>query len=155
MTEPKTKGKTLLVSYNQINGFPEGKYEDDKVIVVSARSGGKLLSDGRWVSKSLESHKRRYEEAAEGLEKAIQIVETIQSINISEAVVYVGQLAVSGALRLATELHNEGKKVRVVGCDCDYEMKKQVADAIGTTYEPCECGGVNTMGRIAREYQRK
>jgi len=39
----KGKGKTLLVSYNQIGGFPIGRFEDEKVIVLSAESGRRAM----------------------------------------------------------------------------------------------------------------
>jgi hypothetical protein len=40
-----------------------------------------------------------------------------------------------------------------VGCDCEYREKSRVAQELGVSYELSECGGVKTMGRIARAYQ--
>jgi len=149
MTE---NGKALLVSYNQIDGFPDGKYEDDKVIILSTHSGGMILS-GRWVEDGSMDYEDRFRVARSKLDGISKLLSTENLEAISEAVVYVGQRAVRGALNLARGLSAQGKTIRIVGCDCDMHEKAKVAQELGVDYEFCECGGVRTMGRIARAYQ--
>ncbi|MFH1711110.1 MAG: hypothetical protein ABH840_02245 [Nanoarchaeota archaeon] len=146
------KGKTLLVSYNQVEGFPQGKYEDEKIIILSAHSGGQVLN-GRWVKDdSIEWGEENAvaRRKVEGIEKMLS---EAQSSEISQAVVYVGARAIQGALKIAKHLSSQGKKIRIVGCDCNCGIKSRVARELGLPYEICECGGVRIMGRIAREYQ--
>jgi hypothetical protein len=153
MTKIKN-GKVLLVSYNQVEGFPAGKYEDKKLIILSAHSGGQLLG-GNWVEDGSIYYGDRFNVANARLEGIAKTISTINSSKITEAVVYVGQRAVRGALNLAKSLSSQGKKIRIVGCDCDYSEKARVAKELGVDYEMSECGGVKTMGRIARTYQNQ
>lgn len=153
MTEGNKNGKVLLISYNQIEGFPEGRFEDDNVIVFSSRSGGQLLN-GNWVGDgSVSRDDRKAVANARLLETMLGVVSTTDPSEISEAVVYVGQRAIPQALEIARMLAAYGKKLRIVGCDCNYAEKARVAQELGVAYELSECGGVRTMGRIAREYQ--
>jgi len=146
------KGKTLLVSYNQVEGFPQGKYEDEKIIILSAHSGGQFLR-GEWVEDGSIDYEKRYDIARARVRGIEKVISDNPFAEISQAVVYVGQRAIQGALNIARSLASQGKKIRIVGCNCDYHGKARVAQELGVSYEVCECGGVRTMGRIARECQ--
>lgn len=152
METEKKKDKVLIVSYNRIEGFPLGKYEDDSVVVFSGREGGELTT--RVVCEvGLDFFYFGKMERVDAAHKSLQ--EICGDIG-QYAVVYSGDEGAENSFtgRFAYFLSRGlGKIVRLVGCKCgDLSGKERMARMIGPEYQLCECRGEKTMGQIAREY---
>jgi len=139
------KKAVVLMTYNTVEGFKPGIYGDGRLIVYS------------W-DKKLRSEKCK-EAAKDITDKFYKDFNLRRDGNLFEHIfVYAGMNAMDEAISAARmighdlkDYENLGKKVTMVGCDCDYNKKARIAhDSYSVSLIQCECGGDVTMGKIAK-----
>lgn len=132
MSEEQSKtGTVLILTYNDVEGFPNGVYGGGRLIVHS-------------------SDKRHFDKSASVMHNLLhQLYHRINPEDVDHVFVYVGTNAKSQALSAARQLAEESK-ITLVGCSCDKGEKEHFAAHRGIEFILCECGGDKTLGRIAK-----
>jgi hypothetical protein len=134
MSEEKKPEKTsIILTYNNVRGYPEGIHGDGRLVVVSSASRG---------------HGDRAPAVLHDLMHRIYDREDFS--NVDMIYVYAGKNAMSGALHAAANLVGESK-VTLVACSCGHGEKKRFAESEGIDIIFGECRGDRTLGRIATE----
>jgi len=129
----KDKKTTLVLTYNNVEGYPAGVYESDnnKVIVHSQDTGR--------YEKSPDS---RLAELLENLHEKVNLEK------IDKVIVYAGVNALDGALGAATSLVHGNHDVQLVGCYCEVDQKRSFAYDRGIGFIQSECGGRETLQNV-------
>jgi hypothetical protein len=140
------KKTIVLMSYNPIDGFIPGVHGDGRIVVY--------CWDRRLCSEACRDAARSITDAFYrdfNLRKDGQLFEHI--------FVYAGKNAIDEAIQAARMIGHDwkdgsdsGKRVTLVACDCEIEMKRRIAhESYTINMILCECGGKATMGRIAQQ----
>ena len=136
----------VLLSYNSVDGFAPGVHGEGRVLVYSwDKSQKKSTSDAPAVARQI-------------TDQLYDAFNLRQDAGLFEHVfVYTGMNGIDESIQAARMIDHDwklpdqdGKKVTMVGCGCDYGRKRQVAHgrySVGLIKG--ECGGEATMGRIA------
>ena len=150
--------KTLFVTYNSVNGFPTGFYEDDSVITVSGDYG---RGDFGFMYSMAEDNetKERIRETAKLTSEAVMI-ELREGVGdlldrVSKGFIYTGISSQSIAGSMAKTMKSKGIDATIVGCDCGENEKRAIARDTGVSFLLSECGGIETMGNLARDSYKK
>lgn len=128
--------KFLVVTYSVIPGIPVGRHEVDNTIVYSTNYTPNTCH--RWMSPNLIE-----------LEQKLEM--DIQNKDIVEAYVYLSVAMMNGAMQLIRDLRKAGKKVRMVACDCEHEIKQRFAEDLDLRWIKSECSGRETCAELIRE----
>jgi hypothetical protein len=137
--QKRQNGKaTIIVTYNSVENYPAGTY---------------VGKNGPLVIYSHENTKTWGERDAERKLSQIshQLYGKADPSDVKEIFMYVGLYAKRGALAAASRFARQGNKVTLVACDCDSESKRALAEDIGAKLVWSECGGRQTLKRIAEE----
>lgn len=129
--------KFLVVSYSVIPGIPVGRYELCNTIVYST-DYRPPNARRRWTSPNV-------------IELEQKLDMDIQNKDIVEAYVYLCVAMMRGAMDLIRELRKAGKKVRMVACDCEHEIKQRFADDLDIRWIKSECGGRETCAKLIHD----
>jgi len=144
MTE---NGKVVvLMSYNRVSGFAPGVHGDGKVAVYS-------------FDRPRHQDRRCKQAAKDITDKFYDDFDLRRDADQFEHIfVYAGLNAAEEAVRAARMIghdikgYENGKRVTLVACHCEEAMKRRVAhDSYSVNLIICECGGEDTMGRIAQQ----
>ena len=146
-------GKTMLVTYNRMEGIPIGRHEEGGVVVYSGDYGRSKYSAlaPLFLTPLGGALACEQERAAETTLASVANDLSVDIPNIDSAYVYVGVAAMNGAMELIRGLQAAGKKVTMVACDCDEETKSQFADDLGIKVIWSECGGRTTCADLVRQ----
>ena len=129
------KNTTLVLTYNNVRGYPSGTYKGKSQNVVIHSQD-----------------KRYYKQSAQKLSELLHsMYGKVKMNSVKDVVVYAGLNALNGALSVATNLAHDSKNVRLIACDCNYSEKKRFAENRSIGIEFCECGGEKTLGKIVNE----
>lgn len=131
----QSKKTTLVLTYNDVVGYPAGIYStgESEVVVHS-------------------QDKRYYELSPEKLGQLMHsIYRKVDFDNVNEVVVYAGLNALDGALKAAQTFVHDNKKVRLVACDCQSGRKGEFAERNGIQLTWSECGGGRTLGSLVNK----
>lgn len=137
--EHKGNATTLVLTYNDISGYPAGVYHGrSRDVVVHSQD------------------RRYYQESPEKLSELLHsLYSKVDMQSVDSVIVYAGLNALEGALGAAKKLAHDKKDVRLVACDCQYLAKKQFSDRNGIQIEFCECGGARTLSKIVNDLLKK
>jgi len=137
---------TVLISYNQIDGYGNGWHGDGKVFVHAN-------ADSRWGSEngSGSSDRERASSVMGSLRHNFYGSLSVPVKDVDVFYIYAGLNAMESALGMARQLKEmvPEAKVAVVACDCDWGQKQQILRGSGIELLSCGCGGQSKMGRIA------
>lgn len=136
---------TLVLTYNSVDGYAEGSYGNGRVVI-------------RQIDR--EAYLRDY---AKDPEKA-QVGFRMRSMdligrNVVEAYVYLGKVmsADDDAAKifnamwgLATAAVKDKSRIHIVGCCCNEQGKKRLAQSMGCDFIQSDCGGEGKLGRIVQ-----
>jgi hypothetical protein len=123
-----------MLTYNYVEGFPDGIHGDGRLVVVSSEQGYHPEKEAPSVLHRLmhEIYNR------DGFE------------NVDMVYVYSGLNAMDQAMHAAANLVGRSR-VTLVGCNCRQSKKEHFARNNGIEFILSECGGRSTLGRIAKE----
>ena len=136
----------VLLSYNSVKDFAPGAHGDGRVLVYSWDKGmSNRASDALRIARQITD--QFYDQF--NLRRDAGLLEHV--------FVYTGMNGIDESIQAARMIDHdwklpdqEGKKVTMVGCGCEYGRKLQVAHGrYGVDLFKAECGGEATMGRIA------
>lgn len=130
--------KFLVVSYSVIPGIPVGRHELCNTIVYSTNYRPPNARR-RWTSPNV-------------IELELQLEMDIYNKDIVEAYVYLSVAMMNGAMDLIRALRRAGKKVRMVACDCEHEIKQRFAEDLDLRWIKSECGGRETCAELIRKF---
>ncbi len=135
MEDNGNREKVLVLTYNNVDGYPAGLYKGETRDVV------------------VYSQDRRYhQDSPEKLQEIIEnLYEEIDFDDISKVIVYSGRYAMRESLDIASALAHSNEDVELVACKCDLNVKKSLARGYGIELVLSECGGVYKMGDIVSE----
>ena len=145
--------KTLFVTYNSVEGIPVGLYEDDKVIALSGnygRNGFKSLvsmavslsEERSIISKGKEASSRVMDDLNTKVDKLLD--------KVARAYIYCGASSLETVRDIIGRMKERGIEASLLGCDCDYSEKINVANELGVELIMSGCGGERTLGSIAK-----
>ena len=133
----EANGETSLVlTYNHVEGYPQGIYSGGKLIVVSCdkrayQRAKKVLSEK--VSQIYQNFEWRRDR------DMIKNIFVYDGINGGE---YPGQVAAGLG-------HDIRMRVNLLACGCQWERKLQFANSTYVNLFQVECGGDRTLGKVA------
>jgi hypothetical protein len=130
------KKKAVVITYNNVNDYPEGKYTG-KDWEVTVHSNNNTKTWGR------ENAPRMLGEILHKLNGEVKA---------DKVYLYAGLYALDGALHAASHLANQNVDLSIVACYCDWERKKSAAKQMGVELIQSECGGRRTLSEIVNQY---
>ncbi len=135
---------TVFISYNPVDGFCSGWHADDKVFVCANDSGpGAAVGEG----KNDEARAGSVMHKLSGQYNGVVPVERVKRYYV-----YAGLYAFRQAIGMAKSLAaRSSAPVTVVSCDCEPKEKCELLYGTSIDLVSCECGGRETMGRLAAE----
>jgi hypothetical protein len=138
MKNQKSNGrkKAVVITYNSVNDFPDGKYKGNDWD-VTVHSNDNTRTWGR--------------ESAPGMLDSI-IHKLHGEVKADKVYLYAGLYAMDGALHAASHLARQGIDLSIVACYCDWERKKSAAKQMGVELIQSECGGRRTLSDIVKKY---
>ncbi|MBW3015559.1 hypothetical protein KY330_03995 [Candidatus Woesearchaeota archaeon] len=134
----------VLMTYRSVDGFRPGMYDNGRLLIYYYNG----------------HHDKSKPERAKAItDQFYRDFNLRQDADMFEHIfVYVGTNALEEALRAARMIGHDwkhlenSKKVTMVCCDCNLNRKRQAAhDSYTVNMILCDCGGQDTMGRIARQ----
>ena len=145
-TEERTK-KVAIVTYNRIG---EGQYENG----VIRRNGVELFvaqngHRSKWAAFA-ESTDAEKKEAR--IRTAQRVAKDLELADMDHVYVYVGSNGGEEMIRQTRDL--PARKLTYVMCDCGWSSKRRLIQELGNSNADlmeCECGGRDTLARIARQ----
>src|SRR3989338_1528624 len=154
----KNFGKALFVTYNGIDGYPKGLYEDDNIIALSGeygRNGFKSLyrtATNQLVRELVfELAKTSSAKVMAGLNDDVD--ELLD--RVSTAYIYCGLSGLDTARDMVYRMNSKGIETTLVGCECNYSEKIETAMELCVDFVDSECGGYHTLRNIAEKYKTK
>jgi len=142
--EKTVKKKALLVSYNPVGDFTIGRFEGKHVNILS----------GNHYHNCIGSEKRRVRDAEEELGALVHGLKTKDLDSVDQIIAYVGKCGFDRAVKVIERFVNEGRKVTMVACDCNWSAKQHIASRLGIPLVECSCGGESKMGEIAERIEK-
>lgn len=137
---------TVVISYNDVAGFPSGWHGNQKLFVCANDAGmasrtGEGKSDQRRAGSVMHRISGTFYRGSVPVE------------NVQRFFVYAGLNALEGAVAMAKGIwvKHPNAKITVVSCHCDRGRKRALLEGTSIDMISCECGGQHTLGRIARE----
>jgi len=146
--------KTMVVSYNPIHGAKLGRFEKGSAVAYSAdydwRDYAEAVvmafavgSPGIIDSTCSEQHDAAENALSNLAESLAQDLGTIEVIYV-----YVGVSAMDGAMKFIKKVQELGKKVHMIACDCERDVKERFAQKLGIDITWTCCGGEDKCGEI-------
>jgi hypothetical protein len=127
---------SLILSYNPVDGYPQGIYGDGKLVVLSYDR----MAKGKAKQVLREKMDKIYERFSWNWDRRmIRNIFIYDGINGGEM---PGELA-------ATLAHDTRIRVNLLACGCEWGRKFQVARSMGLDLWQVECGGKRSLGMIA------
>jgi len=133
---------TLVMSYNEVEGFKPGSHGNGRVVIMKINKADfeKPVDENEGFGVYFQTW---------GLCKRIE-----------DAYIYIGDYesendprlkAFMAMLKTASAHIKDRSKITLVGCNCEGERKRAFAKSGGCPYINCECGGKKTLGRIVKD----
>ncbi len=144
-TKPST---TVIISYNQVNGFSPGWHGDGRLF-IHANGAGKWGSDTGYGSND----EQRARSVMGSLSHQFYGRFEVPIENVDVFYIYAGLNAFREAISMALTLKARAKNARVVvvACDCDWDQKLGMLGGTGIELQGCSCGGQEKLGMIAKQ----
>lgn len=146
--------KTMIVTYNQIQGVPVGRCEKGNVVGYSAEWGFEELALDLLLAPSFlqEALEKNIQRTAEATMSSLQEMLVIDLKTVETVYVYVGMNAMDGAMNFIEKLQKMGKQVHMIACDCDSRIKADFARKLGIDVIWTSCGGDAKCGEIFAQH---
>lgn len=137
---------TVVISYNDVAGFPSGWHGNQKLFVC-ANDDGMAASTGEGGSNQQRAGSVMHRISGTFYRGSVPVG------IVQRFLVYAGLNALEGAIAMAKDLwvKSPNAKITVVSCHCDFGHKRALLKDTNIDMISCECGGQDTLGRIARE----
>ena len=135
---------TVIISYNDVNGFSSGWHGNQQLFVCANDAGPAVnTGDGNTTEQRLKSVTHKIADA--------YYKGTIPIENVGCFYVYAGMHAFQSAIGIARILQRKCplSDIALVSCKCDRRKKEILLWDTRIRWIPCECGGNETLGEIA------
>lgn len=140
------EGIMVLISYNPVAGFRSGWHKNNRLFVCANDAGngadnGEGRDNKQRAGSVMHSISGRFYRGSVPVE------------GVKQFYVYAGLNALEGAISMAKGLQSNapGAPITVAACSCDWEKKRQLLSGTDIRIVECECGGRETLGRIASQ----
>lgn len=154
----KNTGKALFITYNGLDGFPKGLYEDENIITLSGEYGRNSFKSLYRTAPNQPARELVFELAKISSSKVMDgLNEDVGELldRVTTAYIYCGLSGIDTARDMIYRMKSKGIEATLVGCECNYSDKRAAAMELGVNFIGSECGGYHTLRKIAEEYKTK